>query len=348
MKKKNWIPGIMLAAVLALTGCGGAAQANNADTGSSSDTQKSEEKIIKIGSPTTDGTQLVENAGLAYRLGYLDEELEKAGYKAQYFGFAQGGTAINEAFASGQLDVAFVGDIPEIIAKSNGLEVELFANLNSEAEMGIVAGKNSGIKKPADLKGKKVVAAYGTVTYVYLNNLLQANGLSLDDVEVINDIANGGTLVASGNADAVVSTGTGVWQMSHSGVGDILTTSQGDADLSSQFFAMGRTNYLKENKVAAEAIIQALQRAKEYITQNPEKAYEALATSDNPKELYENIYPKESGFDNLDPQIKEEQAERMNSLAKFLLENGTISKDVDAKSAINNEYYEEAGKTFTK
>ena len=122
--------------------------------------------------------------------------------------------------------------------------------------------------KPADLKGKKVVAAYGTVTYVYLNNLLQANGLSLDDVEVINDIANGGTLVASGNADAVVSTGTGVWQMSHSGVGDILTTSQGDADLSSQFFAMGRTNYLKENKVAAEAIIQALQRAKEYITQN--------------------------------------------------------------------------------
>lgn len=40
MKKKNWMPGIMLAAVLALTGCGGAAQANNADTGSSSDTQK--------------------------------------------------------------------------------------------------------------------------------------------------------------------------------------------------------------------------------------------------------------------------------------------------------------------
>ena len=147
MKKKNWIPGIMLAAVLALTGCGGAAQANNADTGSSSDIQKSEEKIIKIGSPTTDGTQLVENAGLAYKLGYLDEELEKAGYKAQYIGFAQGGTAINEAFASGQLDVAFVGDVPEIIAKSNGLEVELFANLNSEAEMGIVAGKNSGIKK---------------------------------------------------------------------------------------------------------------------------------------------------------------------------------------------------------
>ena len=38
----------------------------------------------------------------------------------------------------------------------------------------------------------------------------------------------------------------------------------------------------------------------------------------------------------------------MNSLAKFLLENGIISKDVDAKSAINNDYYEEAGKMFTK
>jgi sulfonate transport system substrate-binding protein len=240
---------------------------------------------------------------------------------------------------AGQLDVAFVGDVPEIIAKSNGLEVELFANLNSEAEMGIVAGKNSGIKKPTDLKGKKVVAAYGTVTHVYLNNLLQANGLSLDDVEVINDIANGGTLVASGNADAVVSTGTGVWQMSNSGVGDILTTSQGDAELSSQFFAMGRISYLKDNPDAAEAIIRALRKSKEYIEQNPEKAYEALATSDN---------PKEAGFDNLDPKIKEEQADRLNSIAKFLLGNGIISKDVDAKSAINNDYYEAASKTFTK
>lgn len=42
--------------------------------------------------------------------------------------------------------MAFVGDVPEIIAKSNGLEVELFANLNSEAEMGIVAGKIPELK----------------------------------------------------------------------------------------------------------------------------------------------------------------------------------------------------------
>ena len=211
-----------------------------------------------------------------------------------------------------------------------------------------MAGKNSGIKKPTDLKGKKVVAAYGTVTHVYLNNLLQANGLSLDDVEVINDIANGGTLVASGNADAVVSTGTGVWQMSNSGVGDILTTSQGDAELSSQFFAMGRISYLKDNPDAAEAIIRALRKSKEYIEQNPEKAYETLATSDNPKELYEKIYPKELGFDNFGPQIKQEQIDRLNSLAEFLLGNGTISESVDAKSVINNDYYEAASKTFTK
>ena len=196
MKKKSMILSAILVTVLAFTGCGNT-QTNTSNTTSDTDgSQQSNEKVIRIGSPTTDGTQLVENAGLAYKLGYLDEELEKVGYKAEYVGFAQGGTAINEAFASGQLDVAFVGDVPEIIAKSNGLEVELFANLNSEAEMGIVAGKNSGIKKPTDLKGKKVVAAYGTVTHVYLNNLLQANGLSLDDVEVINDIANGGTLVA--------------------------------------------------------------------------------------------------------------------------------------------------------
>ena len=141
MKKKSMILSAILVTVLAFTGCGNT-QTNTSNTTSDTDgSQQSNEKVIRIGSPTTDGTQLVENAGLAYKLGYLDEELEKVGYKAEYVGFAQGGTAINEAFASGQLDVAFVGDVPEIIAKSNGLEVELFANLNSEAEMGIVAGK---------------------------------------------------------------------------------------------------------------------------------------------------------------------------------------------------------------
>ncbi len=346
MKKKSVIFGTILATVLAFTGCGGA-QTNTSDTTSvDNSSQLSEEKVIKIGSPTTDGTQLVENAGLAYKLGYLDEELEKAGYKAEYVGFAQGGTAINEAFASGQLDVAFVGDVPELIAKSNGLDVELFANLNSEAEMGIVAGKASGLKEPKDLKGKKVVAAYGTVTHVYLNNLLEANGLSLDDVEVINDIANGGTLVAAGNADAVVSTGFGVWQMSNSGVGDVLTTSQGDADLSAQFLAIGRSQYLSENKEAAEAIIRALQRAKEFITENPQDAYEALATEDAPKELYEKVYPEASGFDKFDPQIQSEQVDRLNKLGQFLQTNGIISQEVKAEDFVNNTYYDEASSSF--
>lgn len=346
MKKKNVILGAILVATLVFTGCGGTQTNSGTEASGTIGTQKSEEKVVRIGSPTTDGTQLVENAGLAYKLGYLDEELEKVGYKAEYVGFAQGGTAINEAFALGQLDVAFVGDVPEVIAKSNGLDVELFANLNSEAEMGIVAGKESGLKTPKDLKGKKVVAAYGTVTHVYLNNLLEANGLSLNDVEVINDIANGGTLVAAGNADAVVSTGFGVWQFSNSGVGDILATSQGDEDLSAQFFAIGRKSFLSENQDAAEAIIKALQRSKEFIEQNPEDAYDVLATEDAPKELYENVYPKESGFDKFDPQIQDEQIERLNKLGKFLLDNGIISKEIKAEEFVNDTYYDNASSSF--
>ena len=50
----------------------------------------------------------------------------------------------------------------------------------------------------------------------------------------------------------------------------------------------------------------------------------------------------------IDPQIKQEQIDRLNSLAEFLLGNGTISESVDAKSVINNDYYEAASKTFTK
>lgn len=347
MKVYRKVIGYILTGILTLSlaGCGNSGNNGNNQSSEVQATDNSKNsglKTIRIGSPTADATQLVENAGLALKLGYIDEELEKAGYQAEYVGFGQGGTAINEALASGQLDVAFVGDVPEVIAKSNGIDVELFASLNSEAEMGIVAGNNSGISSVSDLKGKKVVAAYGTVTHVYLNNLLEANGLSIDDVEIINDIANGGTLVASGNADAVVSTGSGVWQISNSGVGTILTTSQGDASLSAQFFAIGRSSYLSENSEAAKAIIRALQRSKQLAESEPDTAYEMLATEDNPKELFEKIYPSEAGFERFEPKISEEQIERLNELSSFLSENEIAPTVIDAEKFVNNSYYDEA------
>ncbi len=330
-----------IAAVLSLAACSAGA------TGGGS---TAESKVVRIGTPAADASQLVENAGVAYGLGYLDEELEKVGYKAEYYGFGQGGTAINEALVSNQLDLAFVGDIPSIIAKSNGLDIQIVASLNTSAEMGILAGKNSGIKSVADLKGKKVVVAFGTTTYVYMVNLLNANGMSINDVELINDIANGATLVASGDADAVVSTGVGLYLFAAGGIGDIINTSKTDPSLSSQFFVYGNTKYISANGEAIEAIIRALIRSRDKAAEDPLAAQNAIVTDDRPLPIVQQIYPAELGFDMFEPYLTSEVAEKYDSTVSILLDGGILAKRIGAADIFNTEYldavYKELGRSI--
>ena len=337
MKIINKAISVILAATLgvSLTGC---------------KSEKESEKVIRIGSPTADATALVENAGFALSLGYIEEELSKTGYKVELVGFGQGGTAINEALSSNQVDAAFVGDIPSIIAKSSGLDIEVVANLNNASGMGIIVGNSSDISSPEELKGKKIVVAFGTTTYVYLVRLLSEYGMTIDDVELINDIANGGPLVASGDADAVVSTLAGVIGYRDAGVGKILvTTSEDDAVKAvSQFYFYGNKSYIDKNEDAVKAIIRALIRSKEKAETDPDATYKALATADKGAEVWENIYPRESGFDFFEPYITDKDKEYYDSTAKLLLDSNVITKEIHAADFFTNKYteavYKELGK----
>ncbi len=120
--KKLLLPAMALALSLTLAGCG-----NSGNTGSSKERGTDTGlKTIKIATPGQGGV-LVENAMLSKGLGYIDEELEAAGYKAEYMGFAQAGPAINEAFAAGEIDYAVYNELPAIMAKSNGIDIKIIA-----------------------------------------------------------------------------------------------------------------------------------------------------------------------------------------------------------------------------
>lgn len=323
---------LMLFFSISLGGCG------MGDSTHSDPAEGTELNVVRIGRPSAGTAAFIENAGLAEALGYIDEELEKVGYRAEYTNFGQGGTAINEALSSSQLDMAFLGDIPPLIAKSSGLNVEVIASLNSESEIGIVVGQDTEIKSVKDLKGKRIAAGFGTITYVYLVKLLQANNMKIDDVEMINDVANGGTLVASGDADAVVSSATGIYRFQETGIGRILTTSREDTSLSSQYFLYGDKDFIDSHGDVGKAIIRALLRSKDYATQNPEGAYKALETDTYSAQLFSQIYPREDGFDKFAPYLTKAAEKKFNEMSKILCENEIIPREVTAEELFNNQY----------
>lgn len=87
------------------------------------------------------------------------------------------GTTLSEAFAAGQIDIAYIGPGPAISAASRGMPVQFLAGA-AEAGAVLVARKDSGIKSAKDLAGKIVaVPSLGNTQDISLRHVLIENGL---------------------------------------------------------------------------------------------------------------------------------------------------------------------------
>jgi len=110
--------------------------------------------------------------------------------------FAAAGLDVTFAVGRGGVDVAkqvgagnaplggIIGDSP-IVVRQNGVPIKTVALFGGKGFMQLVVREDSGIAKPADLKGKTItVMSYQDTTYYALLGLLASAGLSQDDVNV--------------------------------------------------------------------------------------------------------------------------------------------------------------------
>jgi NitT/TauT family transport system substrate-binding protein len=110
--------------------------------------------------------------------GYFDE----AGLDVT-FALGRGGVDVAKQVGAGNAQFGgMVGDSP-IIVRGNGVPVKVVAVFGGKGFMQTVVRADSGIEKPADLKGKTVtVMSYQDTTYYALLGLLASAGLKPEDV----------------------------------------------------------------------------------------------------------------------------------------------------------------------
>jgi NitT/TauT family transport system substrate-binding protein len=110
--------------------------------------------------------------------------------------FAQAGLEVNFAVGRGGVDVAkqvgagnapiggIVADAP-IMVRGNGVPIKMVAVFGGKGFMQLVVREDSGIEKPADLKGKTItVMSFQDTTFYALLGLLASAGLTQDDVNI--------------------------------------------------------------------------------------------------------------------------------------------------------------------
>jgi sulfonate transport system substrate-binding protein len=357
MKNRRLLKPLTLILVVALltaglTAC--SAQAQGTSTAATSATTAAQTtagsgglKTLNLGYPIAGVDFIGGVAGIAQEEGYLDEELKKAGYAITYQGFVGAGPAVNEALASGKLDLALYADFPGLVIQSKGVDTKLLSVVTQVAHAGIVVAKDSPVKTVADLKGKKIAFPKGTYVQKYLYQVLEANGLKQTDVELINMTADAESALLSGAVDAVAFTDSYIAKIAYGpAAGRIINTTRENADWTGATVLIARNAYIKENRAAGVAILRALIRAKAYAKANPEKVYQLFADktkiSLEASKYLNNLDNNQFDYFTLD--VSATGQAKLTANKRFLLDSQLIQKDFDVYTWGDNSYYEEAAK----
>lgn len=216
---------------------------------------------------------------VAKQKGWIEEELAKAGAAGttvQWIPFTSG-PPLNEAFAAGKIDIAFLGDTPALIGRSVGLEAHIIANASSgPVSHALLVRGDSPVTQVAELKGKKVATFKGTSAHHLLLEALAEAKLSAGDIEFVNlPLADAVTALVKGDVAAAL-----VWEPQVTR----LETEHGARVLRD---GTGLKNFLlvieaadaftAKHPTETRGLLRAFRRGGEFVHQNPDAAAELLA-----------------------------------------------------------------------
>ncbi|MFJ1302716.1 ABC transporter substrate-binding protein [Pseudomonadota bacterium AL_CKDN230030165-1A_HGKHYDSX7] len=204
-------------------------------------------------------------------------EPDKGFFKAQgvelvYLPGAGGGDAIRNIL-SGQADVAFTDPGSLFAALDKGEKLRAIYDIYPQNVFNVVSLKSANIKRPADLKGKRIgVYSLASGTRQNLLVMLHQAGLTEADVEiVVTGVLNFAPLL-QGQVDATAATDTGLAVGRRRGLGEVDVMEVRDViNVSSDLFVV-RESVHRERQALLRAFLKAYRDSAAWMIANPEEA----------------------------------------------------------------------------
>ena len=269
--------------------------------------------------------------------------------------FQQAGLTVNFATGRGGVDVAkqvgagnvplggIVADAP-IVVRQNGVPVKIVCLFGGKGFMQLVVRADSGIEKPADLKGKTItVMSFQDTTFYALLGLLASAGLTKDDV----DIQSAGPvgvwqMVATGKSVGMAGVPDWIPPIEAAGVAvKVLPTDEFFPHMAQAVAASDQI--IKDKPDMVRAFVKAALHGMKDIMDDPDAAAkdfvkfvpEWTGKEGQVKEAFayydKLIYPGQKELGAVDP-------ERMAKLQDFYLKAGIIEKKSPVDDLFTNQF----------
>lgn len=194
------------------------------------------------------------------------------GLALNYLPGAGGGDALRNLL-SGQADIAFTDPGSFFAALDKGEKLRAVYDIYPQNVFNVVSLPASNIRKPGDLKGKRVgVYSLSSGTLQNLQILLQQAGLKKDDVTVVvTGLLNFAPLI-QGQVDATAATDTGLALARRRGVGDPQVIEVGDyLNYSSDILVVRESTY-QQNKDVLRRFLAGYRRSAQWMIDQPAEA----------------------------------------------------------------------------
>ncbi len=315
--------------------------------------QEPKPAVIHIGSGSTGiGVQQTNNTmGLVQDLGLMEKEFQPDGIKVEWSFFKGAGPAQNEAFANNTLDFGFQGDMSAIIAKASGIGLDVLSASGVRGNNYIAVRSDSTIASFKDLKGKKIAIMVGGPTYLFLARLLEASGLTLQDVQILNISGDDAiSALVGGQVDVVL--GKNVLDLSHLALQDkvkLFYNTKDEPDLWKNISLFtGRDAFVKQYPQITERVVKVWVQAAQWGSDeaNRQKVFEFWARGGIPLESLEKEYAGRTAKDFSSPLLDGFVHEKIREDVDLCRKIGIIRKDIDVEHWIDGSFQDEAIKNL--
>ena len=276
---------------------------------------------------------------LAQGKGYFKD----AGFDVE-FAVGRGGVDVAKQVGAGNAPVGgIVADGP-IMVRGNGVPVKIVCVFGGKGFMQLVVREDSGIEKPADLKGKTItVMSYQDTTFYALLGLMASAGLKQDDVNV-QQVGPVGVwqFVAEGKSQGMAGVPDWIPPVMAAGVKvKIIPTETFFPHMAQAIAASDQT--IKEKPETVRRFVKAALRGMKDMMDDPDKAAgefvsfvpEWKGKEDQVKYAFnmyaKDVYPGQT-------QLGEMNGERLAKLQEFYLAKGFIQKATPVSELYTNEF----------
>ncbi|WP_069235915.1 MULTISPECIES: ABC transporter substrate-binding protein [Burkholderia] len=305
--------------------------------------------VIRIAVPDTSAGPKPAGGGIVdviYANKLLDKAFAKQGVELRWTFFKGAGPAINEAFANGQVDLAFLGDLAAVIGRANGLDTRLIAALARNVNGFLAVTPGSGIADLRALKGKQVAVFRGTALQLSFDSVLRAEGLAERDLRVVNlDPNAAAAALAARRIDAVWGAAS-VFVLRDKGLADVPVSTKGRRGVGTlKAGLVASSAFLRAHPELARTVVKTVVEASQWLSDK--RNFDAfIALESQQGNIAPSIWRNELTADDLSvvfsPLLDRYYVDAFKQDVRTAKEAGLIRRPFDVDAWIDRSYVEAA------